>query len=221
MSRGITRALAGFAALAVLSGCTQTTAGTAHTAASGPGELAGFLLPPDVVDSVVGSSGLAVTGTISEIVDHSGSISEPSCAGAVFTVDSTIFGDSGYTGVAGQMLAPPAADSQVRVEQIVVGMPSAGKAEETFNAAIQKLTNCITTQVTVQRDGASSTEKIEGIGITGLTMTQTVRTEGDPPGACQHALAAAGDRVIETLVCGMDPAGQAIMLANKIAETTA
>lgn len=219
--RHVAPVLAGVAALAVLSGCTQTTAGTAHTPAGGAGNLAAFLLPPDVVDSVVGSHGLAVVDTISEITDHSGSVSEPSCAGAVFTVDSTIFGDSGQTGVAGQVLAQPADGSRFRVEQIVVAVPSASKAEDTFNAAVQKLTSCIGTQVTVQRDGGSGDQKIEGIGITGMTMTQTVRSAGEPPRACQHALAAAGDHVIETSVCGPDPAGEAIMLANKIAETVA
>ncbi|HEY5840773.1 MAG TPA: hypothetical protein VIU87_04760, partial [Mycobacterium sp.] len=82
------RLIVGVAALAaLLSGCVQTTAGTARpgaeltgapTGTSDPGgRLEQFLLTPDELNVVMGSRDIELTDSADDMADHSSDISDP------------------------------------------------------------------------------------------------------------------------------------------------
>ena len=217
--RGV-RLVAGLAAAGFLAaGCSQTVAGSAQKPdgnSSSAAELAGFLLAPAEVDAVVGSTGIEVTDSAEQPGELADSMSDQRCAATMYNAEKTVYQDTGWTALADQVLTEPGDQSRFWVEQTVVQLPSAQRALDFFNSSVQNWTNCIGTQVTVTNGDDEIDWRFEGIGISGTTMTQTVRRSGGDPWGCQHAFAAAGSRIVEVSVCTAEPAGEAVLMANQI-----
>ena len=114
------------------------------------------------------------------------------------------------------MLTEPQDDSDHWVEQTVVQFPSHQHALDFFNNSVKDWTNCIGKDVMVD-DGENQFHwHFEGIGISDNMMTQTSRQSDGSDWACQHALGAVGNYIVETSGCGNSPEGEAVMLANRI-----
>lgn len=210
------------AALAVtLTGCVHTTAGVAHRSGStNPttvADLERFLLTADRVDAIVGSHDIEVTDSASTMADNYSKISDPDCLGALYNVEQAVYDGSGWTDVADQVLADEGDDDGHWVQQSVVAFGSPQQAQDFFDGSVQKWTNCIGKHVTIDEDDNEFAFSIEGIGITGRMMTQTSRQDDSGGWACQHALGAVTNHIVEVAACGNGPDGQAIELANEIA----
>ena len=221
------RLIVGVAALAaLLSGCVQTTAGTARpgaeligapTGTSDPGgRLEQFLLTPDELNVVMGSRDIELTDSADDMADHSSDISDPGCLGALYNAEQTVYQASGWTDVADQVLTEPQDDSDHWVEQTVVQFPSHQHALDFFNKSVRDWTNCIGKDVMVDDGENQFNWHFEGIGISDNMMTQTSRQSNGGDWACQHALGAVGNYIVETSACGNSPEGEAVMLANQI-----
>jgi hypothetical protein len=211
---------------ALLSGCVRTTAGTARpgaeltgspTGTSDPGgRLDEFLLTADEVDVVMGSRDIGLIDSAQDMADHSSGISDPGCLGALYNAEADVYQGSGWTDVADQVLTEPQDDSDHWVEQTVVQFPSHQHALDFFNKSVRDWTNCIGKDVMVD-DGENQFDwHFEGIGISDNMMTQTSRQSNGGDWACQHALGAEGDYIVETSACGNSPEGEAVMVANQI-----
>ena len=128
-----------------------------------------------------------------------------------------VYDGSGWTDVADQVLADEGDDDGHWVQQSVVAFGSPQQAQDFFDGSVQKWTNCIGKHVTIDEDDNEFAFSIEGIGITGRMMTQTSRQDDSGGWACQHALGAVTNHIVEVAACGNGPDGQAIELANEIA----
>lgn len=219
------RVIVGLTVLAVLlCGCVQTTAGTARTGAdpirsttdTPDSRLAQFLLTPDEVHVVMGSDDIELVDSNDDMSDNSADISDPSCLGALYIAEATVYRGTGWTDVLDQVFAEPEDDSNHWLEQTVVALPSRQHVLDFFNRSVRNWTNCIGKQVTVD-DGENQFDwRFEGIGISDNRMNQTAQQANGGEWACQHVLAAVRNYIVETAACGNSLKGQAVQLANRI-----
>jgi len=216
-------ALFGMLAL-TLCGCVQTTAGEAHRAGgnipAGTVELERFLLKPDRIDEILGAQDIEVIDTATTLAENRSKVSDPDCLGALYNAEQTVYADSGWTAVADQVLADQVDDEQADrghwVQQSVVGFGSAQQALDFFDRSVQQWTNCIGKHVTVNDADSEFVFSIEGIGIDGHLMSQTARQQDAGDWACQHALGAATNHIVEVMACSTDTDGQAVRIATEI-----
>jgi len=213
-------ALFGMLAL-TLCGCVQTTAGEAHRAGgnipAGTVELERFLLKPDRIDEILGAQDIEVIDTATTLAENRSKVSDPDCLGALYNAEQTVYADSGWTAVADQVLADQSDDDGHWMQQSVVAFGSADQALDFFNRSVQDWSNCIGKQVTVSEDDNEFSWRVEGISINGQMMAQTARQEDAGEWACQHALGAAGNHIVEVAACGESIDDQAVRLAGEIA----
>lgn len=208
-----------------LSGCVHTTAGQAHRAGgtnpTAVADLESYLLAPDRVDKIVGSQDIEVSDSATTLDDNQSNISDPECLGALYNAEQSVYDGTGWTGVADQVLADQVDDEDAEqghwVQQSVVEFGSAQQALDFFDRSVQKWTNCIGKHVTVNDADSEFVFSIEGIGIDGHMMSQTARQRDAGDWACQHALGAATNHIVEVMACSTDTDGQALRLATEIA----
>lgn len=208
-------------------GCAQTVAGIPARPEGGAAaaqDLQRFLLTPEEVDTVIGSTGLEAADATEEMTDLANSMSEGGCLGSLYNAQKSVYADTGWIGVVDQVLTQPAGDTgdqpegdtRDRVEQTLVQVPSDQHALDFFNESQKNWTNCIGKDVTVDDGAAKIDWRIEGIAISGTTMTQTLRRTGGTQWACQHAVGVGGSHIVEVSVCNPAPAGEAMQLVNRI-----
>lgn len=214
-----TTALIGVLAL-TLCGCVRTTAGEAHRAGGetqpGKVELERFLLTPERVDDILGSHDIEVIDTATTLAENRSKISDPDCLGALYNAEQTVYADSGWTGVADQVLADQSDDDGHWMQQSVVAFDSDGHALDFFNRSVQQWTNCIGKRVTVTEDDNEFSWVVEGISIDGQMMSQTAHQEDAGEWACQHALGAVTNHIVEVAACGDSVDDLALRLAGEI-----
>lgn len=212
-------------ALAVaLSGCVHTTAGVAHraggTSPTTTADLEGFLLEPDHIDKIVGSHDIEVNDSATTLDDNLANVSDPDCLGALYNAEQSVYDGTGWTAVADQVLADQVDDEDAEqghwVQQSVVGFDSPQQALDLFDHSTQQWTNCIGKDVTVNESDTEFVFKIEGIDIDGHMMSQTARQQDAGDWACQHALGAATNHIVEVMACSTDTDGQAVRIATEI-----
>ncbi|OBF14671.1 sensor domain-containing protein [Mycobacterium sp. ACS4331] len=199
-------------------GCSRTLSGTPQSAASGAGSsLADMLLPVDEVNDIVGTSDLEIVESVEELTDNSMYASELECLGALYHSEITVYDDSDVVGVLDQIITEPDDDGEHWVEQTVVRLSSAGRADDFVNQAKVDWSNCIGEDVVIDDDAGAATWRFEGVTIEGDSIAQTARTEGGEVWRCRHVMRSKGDVVIEASVCGESVQGEAEELAERIA----
>ena len=150
------------------------------------------------------------------MADHSSGISDPGCLGALYNAEEDVYQGSGWTDVADQVLTEPQ-------ETATIGWSRPSCSSRRISTRWTSSTNGSGTGRTASARtcwsmiGENQFDwHFEGIGISDNMMTQTSRQSNGGDWACQHALGAEGDYIVETSACGNSPEGEAVMLANQI-----
>lgn len=204
----------GCGAVALLAaGCVHTLPGTAEP---GPGgSLDGILLSPDDINSVMGTTDIAVVDTSRDMQTADEDVSRPECLGALDNAEDSVYQGSGWTDVFDQVLADPSDDHWV--EQTAVEFVGPETARAFWTASLTAWSHCSGKEVTFTSGGDVDQWNIGDLIITGQTINQTAQQQ-DGDWGCQHALSAVGAVVIEVTACGEAIGDQAVTLANKMAD---
>jgi hypothetical protein len=221
---------------AVLTGCVQTTGGTAIKAAGagGPGstnvpplkeaQLDRILLPVRDINSIVGGKNMQVTTSAEDMTDHSDVISDKDCLGAVYGAETPVYAGSGWTAVRDQVVREPTSDNDHWVEQAAVLLPSADNANKFFAASADQWQKCANSAVAV--DDSDHTARyiwnFESVQKAGAQMiTQNSSQEDSNGWACQHALGVVSNVITQGFACGYDISDEAEQIVTEIIDNAA
>jgi hypothetical protein len=226
--RGATLVAAGLCL--VLTGCTVTTSGRP---AAGPdlgrwrpppiqaAQLDGLLLSPSEVNAIGGSTNLAVRRPISGMVRDDDTLTDVSCLDIYSPIEETVYRDSSWNVVSGQVLNDAGILGSPRhaLIQALVGFRDAESAQQFFRQAKRRWSTCAGRSAIVVRPGRPAAAWTFGDVVTNdnaLTATQIPTFANGY--TCQRAMGLRNNVIIDALWCGFDTTSQAGQVVTKIAD---
>jgi len=185
--------------------------------------LDGLLLSPAEIGTAMASDAeVPVKKTLTQMADTSAAKPDQNCR---FTqpAESTIYAKSGWKAVRSQELQEPVPNFAHHVIQAVVFFPDASGAANFFKASAQFWPLCANHEYHVLSPGGP--DKIFTMGAIDNTngVLSTTDTLQDGNGwACQRALTASNNVVVDVAACATNPAGgAAVNIARQIADKVA
>ncbi len=183
-----------------------------------PAALAGLLLDTDTINALINSGELAVdpkhttTKLFTDTADH------PACGGVLVNASKQVYDGSGWVAAQTQALRDNTTRQHV-VYESVISYPSARTATKMVAQEAHNWQRCngrsITTTATsypAQTWFVATVDNHDGM------LTALMNQEGARGWACQHALTARNNIVIDIEVCGADITHQATAIAKKVAQ---
>ena len=196
----------------------QTTSTPTSTAPRVPEDrLSSILLTVDEGNAIMGATNMEDLGGLATLDTNAFAVSNADCLGAAHIAQPPVYSDSGYTAVKFDVLHEPGQRYTHSIEQAATTFPSADQALAFVQASAGKWKACAGQDVTD--------------AFTGSTLTWTFANfAGDPPKislimnrhnargwACQRALSAVWNLVIDVKACAFKIADQGVQAADKIA----
>lgn len=165
------------------------------------GGLDSVLLGAVDLDALLGARGIQSEPDRAAMTDElaAGTL-PPGCVGTVRTAESTVYRDAGATAALTRVAAESGGEG-VSVDQSVVVVGSPTRAQRLLDVAKLSWNVCAGTTIT-QRGDTRATWVLDPVDVRDGIVSQT--STHSAHGRCQHAMGAAGARVVEALVCGAD-----------------
>lgn len=185
--------------------------------------LDGLLLSPAEIGTAMAADGeVPVKTTLTQMSDTSAGKPDKNCR---FTqpAESSIYANSGWKAVRSQELQEPVPNFAHHVIQAVVYFPDAKTAANFFKASAQFWPLCANHEYHVLSPGGP--DKIFTMGPidnTGSVLSTTDTLQDGNGWACQRALTASNNVVVDIAACATNPAaGAAVNIARQIADKVA
>lgn len=200
----------------------NAAAGSTTTAPPPPivaSAMPGLFLSPDQISAAMGTTGLRVTNTSSQMNNQAANVPDISCRAINSDADATVYANSGWTNVDIQLLedAGNIAHDNYYVEQGLVLFPSASQAAAFLASSVPQWTGCANRQFTYYKNGQSyATDDVGPVSNNGGILSATKIEEGAKGWACQHALTAANNVAIDIMACSYNPANSGVQIAQQI-----
>lgn len=199
---------------------TSTTTRTTTTKAPPPvasDALKGFLLSPDQINAVMGTTDMKVTNSRDELSDDSATMTPKECLAIDTSAQAQVYAKSGFIAVRDKTLNRQEGDNLTHfAEQAVVLFPTAKQASAFFTASAQQWQACHD-YTHVQ----SRTHWTVGAISNANGVLSTTSTLQDPPStgwkACGRALTVRNNVIVDVNTCSVDPKNSAVDIANQIA----
>lgn len=199
---------------------TSTTTRTTTTKAPPPvasDALKGFLLSPDQINAVMGTTDMKVTNSRDELSDDSATMTPKECLAIDTSAQAQVYAKSGFIAERDKTLNRQEGDNLTHfAEQAVVLFPTAKQASAFFTASAQQWQACHD-YTHVQ----SRTHWTVGAISNANGVLSTTSTLQDPPStgwkACGRALTVRNNVIIDVNTCSVDPKNSAVDIANQIA----
>ena len=177
------------------------------------------MLSPDQISAAMGTTGLRVTNTSSQMNDESANVSDISCRAINSDVDASVYANSGWTNVDLQVLedAGNIQHDNYYVEQGLVLFASASQAAAFLASSDQQWLGCANRQFNYNKNSQSyDTNDVGPVSNNGGILSATKTEENANGWACQHALTVANNVAIDILACSYNPANSAVVVAQQI-----
>ena len=216
------------AASVLVSACVSTVDGTAIRA---PGavprtvslldeaELDDILLTIGELNGILGSTQMEVTSELDEMTDHSSTVSDPDCLGAIYGAEELMYAGSDWTAVRDQVAREPDDDNDHWVEQTAVLYPVAADAQDFFDRSSATWQYCANDSIGV---GDGDYLWVLGDVDVGDTMIVQTASQDDANGwTCQHALSFVSNLTVEAWACGYSITDEAVQMATAMIENAA
>ena len=179
--------------------------------------LKGFLLSPDEINAVMGTTDMKVTNSRDAMPDDSATMSPRECLAIDGSAQAQVYANSGFMAARDQTLNRQEGENLTHfAEQAVVLFPTAKQAGEFFTVSAQQWQACheYTHVQSKTRWTVAAIANTNGV----LSTTSTLQ---DPPStgwkACGRALTVKNNIVVDANTCSVDPKNSAVDIANKIA----
>ncbi len=198
----------------------STTAATGTTTAAPPAPavtvatMDALLLSDAEINTATGTAAMAVSAAVTTLGDNS--VSPPECLPVAGALQARVYAGSGWMAAHGQAFQEPSGQYPHAFDGIVL-FPSAQTAAAFFTASSKSWPACSNRGYSFPDAGANVQRTVGPVSIADGTISATNVTEGGNGLACQHALTANSNVVIETLFCGYNTADQAVRIAHELA----
>jgi serine/threonine kinase PknH len=190
------------------------------------GQLSSILLTADDINTIMGASHMQASDVAQDMNNVKDTASNPSCIGALYTAQTSVYAGSGWSGVRDQTLVQRGPDRNTDVGHFFVNQaaavfPSADQAHAFLKTSANNWKGCAGQTVT----NTSGNDQIRwSLGdVTGADpkIVQSATQEAGDGWACQHALSVASNVVVEVQTCSLHINDQASQIADKmVAKTT-
>jgi serine/threonine kinase PknH len=192
---------------------------TTTTAPSGPAvtvaTMDALLLNAAEINTAIGTTTMTVIAAVTTLGDQS--VSPPECLPLAGALQTKVYAGSGWMAAHGQAFREPSGQYPHVFDGVVV-FPSAQKAAAFFTASSKSWPACSNRGYSFTDDAGQPAQRTVGpVSITNGTISATNVTEGGDGLACQHALTASSNVVVETLFCGYNTTDQAVRMAQQVA----
>jgi hypothetical protein len=145
-------------------------------------------------------------------------VSDPSCFGAVFGIDESVYRGSDYQGVFGQLTGDPTTPNSLRVDEGVVAFSNADEASGLVATLTKAWKGCTGHPLTLTFGKDQASWVASGPTISdGVSVL--LRSQQGAAFACAHGLAARSNVAADVTVCSGDAgtvSGQASGIVNAI-----
>jgi len=175
--------------------------------------LEGLLLSPDQINTVMGTTDMAVSDASSEINDFSPNVADKACLPLAGPAGAGVYAGSGWTAVRKQQLDQP--DRTHLVGQAVVLFPAAHDATAFFTASAQSWPAC-RQFIWTGDDHREVNNTVGPVSNTDGTLGATLTKPGTSY-ACQRALTVANNVAIDVTACSYNLGDSAVSIARQIA----
>jgi hypothetical protein len=229
MSRTTARVI-GVVALAAMtvSGCAVAVSGRPAprpAAADGPQVAAShpesMLLSDEQISTVIGKPGLATYDTYSKMADERNvdyTLGDRACGGALWNTLDGPYRGSGYLAVAGRKVSEPGDTPDHDTDQGVVVFKTAEQAQRFLDRSMVLWQRCARQRIRYQMEGRKAQTWSVGIPVeSGPDIVVRNSQEAGDGYACQHAMRAVGNVVIDAWACGNDITEQGRGIVDGIA----
>jgi serine/threonine kinase PknH len=193
---------------------TPAAAPAAPAAPTPSANLNSILLSPADINTVMGASNMQPTNQTEQMLTSAGTVSNPDCLGALLAIQAPAYQGSGYTAVFGQALN--AEDPPHFVYEAAVSFPSAEQAHAFVRTSADKWPACVGQLLTV-----TTPSKIFHWNFANPTgappKIAQVHTQLHGGRACQHALSAVSNIVIDVVACGAQITDEGSRIADQMA----
>lgn len=176
--------------------------------------LNSILLDPAAINTVMGASNMQPTNQAEQMGVPPGTLSNPDCLGALAAIQGSVYQGSGYTAVRGQALS--AEDPPHFVYEAAVSFPSAEQAVAFVRTSAEKWQACVGQLLTVDTPNKVFHWNFANPAGAPPKITQ-VHTQLHGGRACQHALSAVSNVVIDVVACGAQITDEGSRIADQMA----
>jgi serine/threonine kinase PknH len=181
--------------------------------------LSALLLSSSEVNSIVGTSDMQPGKPVTAMDTSSYTLSLPQCQGALWTDQQAEYAGTGYQAVSGLVYHDPK-DSQGNthhlVDESVIGFPTADKAKAFVQTEQDKWKACAGQPITITDQGKTYRWTFAQVNGDPPKITLARTQEGAEGWACQHAISAANNIVVDIDACDYNLNNQASQAAEQI-----
>ena len=211
------------AASVLLTGCASTISGTAvrppnAAPADVPpleeSQLEEVLLSVAEINGIMGATTMEVTSELEEMTDHSSSVSDPGCVGAIYSAEEPVYAGSGWTALRDQIVREPEDDNDHWVEQTAVLFSSADKAQKFFDESKTTWQDCAAGGISVDDETSSYLWELDDVATEDAMISQITTQEDADGWGCQHAMSVVSNLIIEAWACSYSVGDEAAAIAT-------
>jgi serine/threonine-protein kinase len=172
------------------------------------------------VNTIMGASGMQPDAPITHAPKTTpDTLSNPDCLGTFFAAQPPAYQGSGYTAMSFEQLREPGNSPVHVVGQAAVSFPSTDLASAFVQTSAGKWRACAGQNITLTENGQSYRWAFANLvgDVPAITLLRTA--EGYNGWACQHALRAVVNVVLDVSACSQQISDQAGRIADKMAAT--
>ncbi|OBF05624.1 serine/threonine protein kinase [Mycobacterium sp. ACS4054] len=197
---------------------TASAVTTSTTPTVGPAQLDSLLLPVDQVNVLIGTTGIVVDHSVTEMTDPGpdNTLSDEKCLGALMGFQTRTYKSSGYTATLAQLMKKPQSKPAYVVVQGAVIFATADQARKFVTDQWPQWRDCGGKTVTQPADKAPlewTFGQISG-NPPNIALQHTL---ANSPVVCQHVLSAVSNVVLDVNACAPGIINQGRQIANQMA----
>jgi uncharacterized cupredoxin-like copper-binding protein len=179
--------------------------------------LKGFLLSPEEINAVMGTTDMKVTNSRNAMSDDSATMTPRECLAVDGSAQAQVYANSGFMAERDETFARQDGNNLTHfAEQAVVLFPTAKQAGDFFTASAQQWQACHDYTHVQSKTHWTVAPISNANGV--LSTSSTLQ---DPPAtgwkACGRALTVKNNVIIDVNTCSVDPKNSAVDIATKIA----
>jgi serine/threonine kinase PknH len=181
--------------------------------------LSALLLSSSEINSIVGSSDMQPGKPVTAMDTSSYTGSLPQCQGALYPAQQPAYADTGYQAESGLVYHDPK-DTQGKIHHLVdenvISFPTADKANAFVETAQDKWKACAGQPITITGKGETYRWTFGQMNGDPPKIALARTQEGAAGWACQHAISAANNIVVDVDACDYNLNNQASQAAEQI-----